>query len=167
MKFLEGKDKETALFYLKECEKIALEKASCLRSLCGSVIVNKNKIIGKGWNSLPLDKKPSFCWKDSLPEDFKSDKTCCIHAEQRALIDALKNYPNEVIGSTIYFVRLDKNKKRMPSGKPYCTVCSKLCLEAGVKYWVLEHKEGIVIYDSDEYNQISFGLKKRVLEDNK
>lgn len=43
------------------------------------------------------------------------------------------------------------------AGKPYCTICSKMALDAGVSEWVLWHDKGITIYDANEYNEISFG----------
>jgi deoxycytidylate deaminase len=38
-----------------------------------------------------------------------TDKTCCIHAEQRAIMNALRNHPNEIEGADLYFMRLDKD----------------------------------------------------------
>ncbi|MBR7036894.1 hypothetical protein IKI14_03340 [bacterium] len=32
-----------------------------------------------------------------------------MHAEQRAIMDALKNHPDEIEGSDLYFIRLDKD----------------------------------------------------------
>jgi len=134
----------------------------CLRSKCGAKIVNNfdgNHIdLGAGFNSPPGNKKLEKCLKDELPEDFKSDKTCCVHAEQRAIKNAINNYGEKMLdGSTIYFARLDLNDKLLYAGKPYCTICSKEALDAGIKNWVLLHKEGFYSYDADEYNEISFG----------
>lgn len=77
--------------------------ACCFRSKCGSVIVKDDRIIGKGYNSPPLDVKLEKCLKDSLPANFKSDKTCCLHAEQRAIVDALQHHPDKLSGVTIVF----------------------------------------------------------------
>ncbi|MBO4517078.1 hypothetical protein J5751_06735 [bacterium] len=50
------------------------------------------------------------CTCDKKSYDFKvTDKTCCIHAEQRAMFDALRNHPNELIDSELFFIRLDSN----------------------------------------------------------
>ena len=35
-----------------------------------------------------------------------TEKTWCMHAEQRAIMDALKRNPEELPGSRIYFIRL-------------------------------------------------------------
>jgi len=85
-----------------------------------------------------------------------TDKTCCVHAEQRAIMDALRNHPKEMIGSTLYFIRLYEDWNMSFSGKPYCTICSKMALDVGISEFVLWHKNGIVAYSTEEYNLISY-----------
>jgi hypothetical protein len=34
-----------------------------------------------------------------------------------------------------------------------------MALEGGVESWVLEHESGLVLYESAEYNQLSFDYK--------
>lgn len=140
-------DNEKAITYINEAAKAALNSL-CLRSRCGSVIVKNDEIIGRGFNSPPLNKKLEYCFKDELPDTFKSDRTCCVHAEQRAIMDALRNYPNEIIGSRLYFIRLDPNGNKIKAGEPYCTICSKMALDVGIK--------GICVYNTEEYNFLSF-----------
>lgn len=131
-------------------------KSTCHRSKCGSLLVSKSgKIIGEGYNSMPCNEVFS-CFKDSLSSGFKSDKTCCVHAEQRAIMDALKNNPQEVEGSSLLFIRLDDSNNPKHSGSPYCTICSKMALDAGVSKFALWHKEGWTFYDSKYYNEYSF-----------
>lgn len=136
------------------------ENSSCLRSKCGTVIVKNNKIIGRGYNSPPGNKTPTECIKDKLSKTFKSDRTCCLHSEQRAIMDALKHYSNEIEGSTLYFVRLDNNNQIKYSARPKCTICSKMALDVGITNFVLWHEKGITVYKTDEYNRISFGLEE-------
>lgn len=136
------------------------EKSTCHRKKCGTVIVKNNRIIGRGYNSPPGDKTLKKCLKDSLPKNFKSDKTCCIHAEQRAIMDALRHFPTEVEGSTLYFVRINEKNNIEHSGRPYCTICSKMALDAKVRRFVLWHEKGITSYTTDEYNKISFRQKR-------
>ena len=85
-----------------------------------------------------------------------ADKTCCVHAEQRAIMDALKKNSQELKGSTLYFIRLDLDNNILKAGRPYCTHCSKLALDSGIKQFVLWHEEGIALYDTEEYNELSF-----------
>ena len=51
MRYLFREEVEAANLYLSEAGKIALLNSSCLRARCGSVIVNDNEIIGRGFNS--------------------------------------------------------------------------------------------------------------------
>jgi deoxycytidylate deaminase len=142
------------MFYLEECARIAM-KSSCHRSRCGSVIVSNSQIIGSGFNSMPCNLSGS-CFKDSLDPNFKSDKTCCVHAEQRAIFDALRSYPDKLPGSRLYFIRVDENGNMKRSGDPYCTICSKMALDNEISEFVLYHKNGITVYDTTEYNDLSF-----------
>lgn len=152
----------TTPHYFEEAVKEA-RKALCLRSKCGSVIVDsEGAIIGKGYNAPPQDDiSTRRCnRKHELDATFKSDKTCCVHAEQRAIMDALKNNPDKIKGSTLYFIRLDDNGEMKYSSKPYCTICSKMSLDVGIKYFALYQKEGIGIYGTKEYNELSFAYKE-------
>ncbi len=157
MKRLSGDDEKRALEFIKGAAQLA-QKSTCRRSNCGSLIVQENIVIGKGWNSPPGDKKSQqrcVHAKESYHPKI-TDKTCCIHAEQRAIMDALRRSPTKVAGSRLYFVRLDEQGKPAWSGKPYCTLCSKMALDAGIKEFVLWHQEGVSVYDTEEYNQRSF-----------
>ncbi len=157
MVYLSGKEKEEALKFMGEAVIVA-KNATCKRAKCGFVIVKEGLIIGKGFNSPPFGlEEQRKCENNKENYDRKvSDKTCCIHAEQRAVIDALRNYPGQVEGSVLYFIRLDEEGGKSFSGKPYCTHCSKLALDVGVKSFVLYHEEGVCAYDTKEYNLISY-----------
>ena len=159
MRYLFGEEGQEALKYIFEAAKIA-QQSCCLRTRCGSVLVKDNEIIGIGFNSPPLNERLEICIKDSLPADFKSDKTCCIHAEHRSINEALKYHSDKIFGSRMYFTRIDENNQPVKSGKPYCTICSKMSLDAGVSEWVLHHEEGICSYNAKEYNILSFQFRK-------
>jgi len=134
------------------------KKATCKRSKCGSIIVSQGLIIGEGYNSMPCNENGE-CFKGSLSPTFKSDKTCCIHAEQRAIVDALKRHEDKIEGSILYFIRLDDNDNPKHSGSPYCSICSKMSLDVGIGEFVLWHKEGWTAYDTKEYNDLTFQYK--------
>jgi deoxycytidylate deaminase len=143
--------------YLTLCASVALQ-ATCLRAKGGSVIVKDGTIIGTGYNTPPFNseiQRRCTCNKHEYHQKV-TDKTCCVHAEQRAIIDALKNHPDQIQGSTIYYVRLGDDDKPVYSGKPYCTICSKLALDVGISQFVLEHEQGIISYDTGEYNLVSY-----------
>lgn len=157
MRYLNKDEEKKALEYFHQAMKIAL-KATCKRSRCGSLIVKEDTIIWIGFNSPPLDKEDQrrcSCNKDTYDKKV-TDKTCCIHAEQRAIMDALRKHPNDIAWSTLYFIRLSEDWEPSFADKPYCTICSKMALDAGIKEFVLWHEKGICIYDTDEYNTLSF-----------
>jgi len=159
MRILTGEELYDAKNYMEITVKIA-KYSTCHRSQCGSIIVKKGKIIGTGFNSAPKNKSLDHCLKDDLPKDFRSDKTCCVHAEQRAIMDALKHKEEDINGSRLYFIRLDEKGKKSFAGKPYCTICSKMALDSGISEFVLWHESGITVYDTDEYNSLSFAHKE-------
>jgi deoxycytidylate deaminase len=146
--------------YLEEAARLAKE-STCKRDKCGSVIVKDGEIIGGGFNSPPGNLESQRRCDNNKKEYHKkvTDKTCCIHAEQRAILNALSKNPEKLIGSILYFVRLDSEDKISFAGKPYCTICSKLSLDVGIKEFVLLHEEGSVSYPTEEYNSLSFNYK--------
>lgn len=138
--------------------------STCHRSKCGSIIIGVDStidVIGEGYNSMPCNVQTE-CFKDSLPSNFKSDKTCCIHAEQRAIIDALSSrWSDQIVGGTLLFIRLGDNNKPKPSGQPYCTICSKMALDVGLKYFGLWHEDGWKFYNTKEYNKLNFKYENK------
>jgi deoxycytidylate deaminase len=133
--------------------------AGCHDWQCAAVIVGADgKTAGEGVNSPPsnLESERRCHANKTLLHPKVSDKSCCIHAEQRAVMDALKRNPAKLSGSTLYYCRLGKNGKLALSGEPWCTICSKMALDAGVAEFVLKKAEGYVAYATDEYNRLSF-----------
>ena len=142
--------------YFKEAGREA-EKALCLRDKCGTVLVLNNEIIGKGFNGpAKSDLSHRKCRLNLVnSRKPKSDRTCCVHAEWRAIIDEIKN-KKDITGSTLYFTRVDSDGNLLRSGEPYCTECSRLALDTGIKFFGLWHDSGIKLYDANEYNELSY-----------
>lgn len=144
-------------------EKAGLEarKALCLKARCGAIIEKDGDILGTGYNAPPLDNESNRMCLEKY--DFtgkpRYDHTCCIHAEWRAILNALENYPEKVKGSRLFFVRVDTHGMIKTSGKPYCTVCSRLALDVGISEFYLWHEDGITSYQTDEYNKLSYEYK--------
>lgn len=158
MQLITGDATKQVLGYFEESAREA-EKSLCLRSRCGSVIIDREGVvIGRGYNAPPqdsvLDRRCDR--KHELSDTFKSDRTCCVHAEQRAIMDALVKNPAKLPGATLYFVRLGDEGEMKHSGKPYCTICSKMALDARIQFFCLYHAEGVGRYDTGEYNDLSF-----------
>ncbi len=128
--------------------------ATCKRAKCGSVIILNNVVIGEGFNSPSgSSMKCDLEFKNSSKP--KSDTTCCMHAEWRAILDAVSKQ-QDLKGSTLYFTRVDENGDILKSGEPYCTVCSRFALDVGISNFALWHEEGIKIYKTEEYNELSY-----------
>lgn len=161
MKILEGQSKKQAERYISDATKLA-EKATCRRAKCGCVLVKAGQIIGTGFNSPPHDdEEQRTCdnkYTYSQGKKLKYDVTCCVHAEWRSLMEALKKHQDKLKGSTLYFMRIEDGKPKKT--QPFCTVCSRLLLEAGVKEIVLWQQEGLISYNAPEYNQISYAFFK-------
>lgn len=140
---------------------LVANQATCTRARCGAVIVNDGKVVGRGFNSPPgNDEGQRRCDVSKETYDQKvTDKTCCVHAEQRAVMDALRNHPDQLPGSTMYFMRLDGEENVRPNtslSRPYCTICSKMIFDAGIAQFVLMQGEGLCSYETGEYNRISY-----------
>lgn len=150
-------EQEKAKHWIDSAIEVA-RKATCLRSKCGSVIVNGGEIIGSGYNSPPHeDESQRRCTADKVIYHRKvTDKTCCVHAEQRAIMNALHTNPEKLIGATLYFIRLDEQNNATVAGQPYCTLCSKMALDVGITEFVLWHENGICVYTTEEYNTLSY-----------
>jgi deoxycytidylate deaminase len=159
MNLLIGQGEKEAIQYMNEAAQLA-KRALCLRAKCGTVIVKDGEIVGAGYNAPPLDKEENrTCLREFSPGKPKYDRTCCMHAEWRAITDALKRNPDKLKGSQLYFTRVDEKGNIKKSGKPYCTVCSRLALDSGISEFLLWHEEGICSYPTDEYNKLSYQYK--------
>jgi deoxycytidylate deaminase len=145
--------------FFKEAQKVA-QQATCHRAHCGSVIVAKDgTIIGRGYNAPPNNDESQRMCDAELDKTIKqnNDKTCCVHAEWNAILDALKNHPTEVPGSTLYFMRVNEAGEFTEAGEPYCTVCSRLALQSGIESFGLWN-DGPEMIDTKLYNQKSYAF---------
>lgn len=157
MKYLAGTEEKEAISWIQKAAIVA-ERALCLKAKCGSIIVKDGEVIGEGYNAPPLDDmNNSFCLTPyNHTGKPRYDHTCCMHAEWRAILDTVKNNPNKIAGSRLYFTRVDIDRNIVKSGEPLCTVCSRFALDNGVKEFVLWNDTGVCVYQTDEYNKLSY-----------
>ena len=137
--------------------------ALCKRAKCGAVIVSaQGELIGEGYNAPPRnDLLAAKCTETyDRSKKPKYDLTCCMHAEWRAMTDALANHREDIVGATLYYVRLGEDGKRKFSRMPFCTVCSRLALDLRLARFGLWHESGIVLYDTKGYNDRSYAYHK-------
>jgi deoxycytidylate deaminase len=157
MKRIEGDDFEAIRPYFEAAGTVA-QDATCLRAKCGSVIVKDTVIIGQGFNSPALNNEDQRLCNAEMDTELKPkyDKTCCIHAEWRAVLDACKTNADKLAGSVLYFMRVNEAGEFTDAGDPFCTVCSRLTMEAGIAEFALYNDGGADIYPLDEYNLKSY-----------
>jgi deoxycytidylate deaminase len=144
--------------YLSDVIELA-KLATCLRAKCGVVIVKDGEITGRGYNSPAGEvEEQRMCEVDrSSTVKPKYDRTCCMHAEWRAILGALKNNPEKVPGSTLHFIRLNaKTNEIIPARELFCTVCSRMILDVGIKTIVLYSEDDQVEYEAQDYNLKSY-----------
>jgi len=156
MEYLKGEKEKDAIYWMGKASDIA-QRALCQNAKYGAVIVNNAEIVGEGYNAPPLDSEENrTCNQDFGPGKPKFDRTCCVHAEWRAVMDVFRKNPKKLKGSKIYVVKLDENGEIKKLGKPFCTVCSRLTLDVGISKFILWHHEGICEYSTKEYDKISY-----------
>ncbi len=157
MKRIVGEELEAIRPFFEQAA-AAANRATCLRAHCGSVIIKDNVVIGTGFNSPPLDDETRRTCNNQWDFDKKPkyDKTCCVHAEWRAVIDACKNNPDKIGGSVLYFMRLDEDGNFTDAGEPNCTTCSRFTMESGVSEFALWNDNGADVYTLPEYDQKSY-----------
>ncbi len=159
MEIIKGEDAVNASKWIDEAFQTA-RHSICLRAHCGAVIVKNGEIIGRGFNSpAGNDPKNRRCLAEyAIPEGFRHDRTCCVHAEQRAIQDALKNN-REMAGADIYFSRADDAGNKLKSKDIKCTICSRAVLDAGISRFFLEFEDGIRAYGTKEFDDLSYEYK--------
>lgn len=155
MKILNPEQQKTVEQYF-EAAADAARYSICKKARCGSVIVKDGVIISTGFNH-PAGGENARCLDEyTIPKDNKHDITCCVHAEVDAVHKALLNNPTALSGSTLYFMRINQDGAMTRAGVPYCTICSKEALDNKISEFVLWSKEGVAVYDTQEYNNVSY-----------
>lgn len=160
--------RETNWLYWFRAACNAAQDSLCLKSKCGAVLVAptlffekagdkalfEGRLLSAGSNGPPRnDVAFRRCGETTPSKDHpKAGRTCCVHAEVRALLAIPRG---RILGSTFYFARVDEKGVLLPSGRPWCTECSKLALDLGVKTWVLWHADGPAEYDAAHYDWLS------------
>ena len=164
MKRVTGHDLDTHRPHFQAAANIA-KQATCYNGLCGTVIVKDGEVIGRGYNGPAFDDEANRICANTYDLSMKPkyDKTCCTHAEWRAILDACKRNADKIDGSTLYFMRVNDAGEFTDAGDPYCTVCSRLALESGIGKFMLWNDDGADIYDAAEYNRKSYAFFEKIL----
>ena len=122
--------------------------------------MKNGKLISEGFNSPPQNKlELSTCLNEyDIPLGFRHDRTCCIHAEQRAIQNAMKA-GQDTNGAKIYFIAIDDKGNKIMATDMKCTICSRAVLDAGIKEFIFFCREGIRSYNPEEVDKLSYQYK--------
>lgn len=155
MRYVQNKDEINIIAdYLALAAEEAL-KSNCRKSQRGAVIVKGGKILGVGYNKATIEELCNPCIRENIHDNSRVELCCGNHAEQIAIMEALKS-GQSLRGARLYHIKL-KNRVPQPSGRPSCTICSRMICEVGVEV-VLWHKEGYAVYDPREFNELAFAF---------
>lgn len=157
----------TWLYWFRMACNVALD-SECGEAKCGAVLVGssafdpqrgtyrlfEHSMLSVGFNGPPGGKNALRRCGRTQPSKLhpRADRTCCVHAEARAILSAPRD---RLVGSKLYFARVDGAGNLKPSGRPYCVSCSKLAVEVGVSTWVLWHEDGPHEYGAERYHELS------------
>jgi len=153
MRYLTEEESEQAKKHILAAAEEA-KKSTCKKSQRGAVIVKNGEIIGRGFNKVTIEEFCDPCIREDIKDNSRVELCPASHAEQVAIIDALRRGKN-LEGSRIFHIKV-KDGRIMPSEDVSCTVCSRLVLEAGIGEFVLLDKNGLALYSAEEFNRKSF-----------
>lgn len=159
MRILENLEAQEALRWFDLTAEVA-SRSLCHRAHCGSIIVKDGELLAEGFNSPPRNKDEyRTCLNEyDIPAGFRHDRTCCIHAEQRAIENAIKA-GKDVAGSRIYFVAIDREGHKIMATDMKCTICSRAVLDAGIAEFAFYTAAGVRVYEPAEVNALSYEYK--------
>lgn len=154
MKYIENLIKLKEAEHFLELAAQQAKKSTCKKSQRGAIIVKDEKILGMGYNKLIGRDECNPCIREDIKDNSRAELCYAVHAEQEAIFDALEKH-NDLKGSRIYHIKV-KDGKMEPSEDISCTFCSRIVLRIGISEFVLLQKKGIAVYDTEEFNKLSF-----------
>jgi deoxycytidylate deaminase len=159
---------EKAMNFFALAQDIAKDSL-CKNAKCGAVVSCGDEYVSRASNGPPGGRvECSWCDQKDI-RGTPTDKTCCVHAEDRAVKTALvsrgevRDRQLYLPSSKLYFMRVSDKGDMTFANDPYCTICSKSVLDVGISEIFLSHEEGIVAYQTPFYNDLSmtFGGAKK------
>lgn len=159
MQYAAASEIEKIQRYLVEAANQA-PQSNCKKSKRGVVIVSDPLILGYGYN-FSVDPK-TCCLRKDIRRGIRSELCNGIHAEQRAIRDALSQ-GQDIRDARLYHVEVE-NGEMVPSGPPSCPICSKEILEHKLRDVVLWQKEGYIIYPALEFHRLSIRYHQQILK---
>lgn len=130
-----GKRRDKINYYLDIAEVVA-ERASCVKTHKGCIIVKDDRIVSMGYNGSPRGRQNcidlGYCVKDKFNLPFDKCYELCrgVHAEMNAINAASYIDSN---GSSMFLVGVDANTMCYLDGYEPCTICRRSIINAGIR----------------------------------
>ena len=140
-------------YYLDIAETVS-KRGTCLRNNYGSVIVKNDEIISTGYTGAPRGRKNcidlGYCKRklNNTPSGAGYELCRSVHSEQNAIISSKRN---DMIGSTLYLVGINKRNGEYIKDNHPCTLCKRMIINAGIESVVMrDDKENYRIEQVEE-----------------
>lgn len=141
-------------YYLDIAETVS-KRGTCLRNNYGSVIVKNDEIISTGYTGAPRGRKNcidlGYCKRklNNTPSGAGYELCRSVHSEQNAIISSKRN---DMIGSTLYLVGINKRNGEYIKDNHPCTLCKRMIINAGIESVVMrDDKENYRIEQVEEW----------------
>lgn len=121
-------------YYLDIAQSVS-KRGTCLRRNYGCIIVKNDEIISTGYSGSPRGRKNcsdiGTCFRQTLniPRGQMYEKCRSVHSEMNAIISASRK---DMIGSSLYLVGFDMEKKELVKNADSCSLCKRLIINAGI-----------------------------------
>lgn len=130
--------------YYLDIAKAVAQRGTCLRRNFGAIIVKNDEIIATGYTGAPRGRcncsDIGKCTRQELniPRGERYEMCRSVHAEQNAIISASRN---EMIGSTLYLVGIEKEDLSLVLNAMPCALCKRMILNAGIEKVIARSSE--------------------------
>lgn len=147
-------------YYLDIAETVS-ERSTCLSKNWGSIIVKNDEIISTGYNGSPrgttncLDK--GYCNRkkvnnqNAYTRGIGYENCLAVHSEMNSIISASRN---EMIGSDLFLVGIDKKTDDYVKDPSPCKLCRRMIINAGIKRVITRlNKKDYKITNVDDWTE--------------
>ncbi|MBC8494582.1 dCMP deaminase family protein [archaeon] len=169
-------------YYMNIAKEVA-QRANCLATIHGSIIVKDDQIVATGYNGAPRKVRDCIergnCLRRELkiPSGQRYELCRTVHSEANAIINATRS-GTKILGGDIYLYseKVWEGEEKVINAHP-CFICKKMLINAGIKNvfciqedgsikkfviqdWVEAWKKGDMTDDMDIYDSQYKGMKK-------
>ena len=110
----------------------AAKQSPCVKSKRGAVLFDDDgRVWGKGWNGPPPQVEGTLGKCDGSAACREHCTKRCLHAESRAIIDAMTWSEGGSRFPALLHVKIDEDDKLVAGGGPSCWQCSRMIVDVG------------------------------------